>query len=805
MTTVNQNVDTMLNKIDSLNLTGASASAAANTKQEIETLFGEIGTFNEGDAGAEKIAKQIATLQEKIADLEESAQKILENIEEKNADVQKNSKALADAAAKLTDANENFQAQTADAARAATQDAINSYKQGKGETSFKECFNQAFHKRLGGLQGCQTEIQALYDMYDARKGAIDSIAGDIESALNQVDGLESQLQNINATISLLTRTKNIMEQSTVDDAYKNIDTDTNVPIYSGAKADIANALLAKYQSRNITEGDAAKATAGTGVSQEQKDAAANKWLEQKDGTYTSGDRYSAQQNPELMNLRNLVANGMITDLQDSGMNVDEIMTFVSTNWKVGISKQADGTWKIPKGHSSDAWVKEPAFEALTKLVTDSKTAATADDVNQNQLAELQKAVNEDGILKTMYEGGFTFKEAMYTLQTLFPDAGITYQLGDQAGTRTYSLVKDTDSSNGVFSKISTDVLNYWNVGSATATKGDDSTNGEVTKYDPITFQDGNTTYTFLSADALEDGKFDYKDGNNNDLLGSKEGISELLAFDLDGNGKIEGDELKNVVLMANNQQESVGTSKDVDGYKDGSNYKGEGAYTNAVDFHVSYSTAADLGITSIDVSKLQQGTGQGEELGESTRTYDGYQEEYEDINGSSVINTFTVTKGGKNLEGKETLNTASNLETFYGQIANDANAGQATIKASDKDIASAFDDAAGQGSDVIDNVRATLEQLRDSQPVDATYGDITLTEDDVHNITGLAYLNGVRDAARIAAEQHIDKPSDAKDAAEDAVNDYFETRIFGKNGVDEKALAEKKELEDNQNKDIDVE
>ena len=799
MTAINkQNVDTLLDKLDSLNMTGASEKSAASVKSELETLFTDFSTYNEGEEGAKKIEAQIATLQSKIADLEDEAQKILADIEESNEDVNKKSDILADSAAELTDATGEFQQKTAEAARMAARDAIASYKQSSGDTTFAECFNQAFQKRIGGLQGNQQEINNLYKIYEANKAGINSIADEIEAALDKVTGLEAQLQNINATISLLTRTKNIMEQSTIEDAYKNIDTNTEVPIFSGAKAEIANSLLTQYQSRYVTEGDPDIVTA-QGGNVANAEATQNEWLGQKEGTYKSGDRYSAQQNPELMNLRNLVADGMIESLQNSGMNIEEIMTFVSSNWNVGISKNANGSWTIPYGHSSDAWVKEPAYTALADLITNSKKNVTADSVNQTQMAELKKAVEKDGILTTMYEAGFTFKEAMYTLTQLFPDAGVQYDLSEQNGTRTYSKVADNDASVSLYQTIGDQILNYWNVGGTPATEKDPSAGKDPTRTDPIVFQDGNTTYTFLNAEKMEDGTFDYTNGKNNDLLGSERGAEELIAYDYNGDGVIDDNDvdadgnkaLDNLMLMANNQDESVDSKADVDAYKNGP------SYTNSVDFKISYSSARDAGITSIDLSGMM-GTGQGDDIADSTRG-DNYQETYDDINGSSVINTFKIRKDGKEIEGKETLNTAENLETFYGQVAKDANAGQALIDATDEEFNEAYANA--PGSEVIDNVKDRLEDIQDeNKPIDDyEFGDEIFDADTINELTGMTYLMGMRDAARKAAEKNIRDDDKAADASEDAINDYWDEHINGTKGkeeVDIKATEEAKKKEE---------
>ena len=56
MTAINkQNVDTLLENINKLNMTGASEAGAAQVKDQIETLFTDMQTYNEGEEGAKKI------------------------------------------------------------------------------------------------------------------------------------------------------------------------------------------------------------------------------------------------------------------------------------------------------------------------------------------------------------------------------------------------------------------------------------------------------------------------------------------------------------------------------------------------------------------------------------------------------------------------------------------------------------------------------------------------------------------------------------------------------------------------------
>lgn len=128
----------------------------------------------------------------------------------------------------------------------------------------------------------------------------------------------------------------------------------------------------------------------------------------------------------------------------------------------------------------------------------------------------------------MYEAGFTFKEAMYTFTQLFPDAGVQYDLSDQNGTRTYSKVSDNEASGTLYKTIGEQILNYWNVGGSAATEGDDSTSGEVDRFDPMTFQDGNTTYTFLNAEKWKTAHLITQTANKMTYWVQKEALKNFL-------------------------------------------------------------------------------------------------------------------------------------------------------------------------------------------------------------------------------------------------------------------------------------
>lgn len=840
-----QNIDS-LNKYISEN---TSDSGVTYSKNDVERLFAEIEYYNEGEEGAEKLQKQIDTLEKKISSLQDEVEDLQKRIEDADLEVQNSSKDLVDIVGQISSKEIEYQKEVEEAAEKAAEKAIEQYKNSDGSTPFEEIFGAAIEKEMAGLN--LNSVKWLQVLYQEKQGEISTVSSTIQGFLDETHNLQSKLDCTNATINLLTRTKNNMS-STLEGAYKNVDTDGAAAIYSGAKAELANSILEKYQTRNNT--DEVDTAAGTGT-EESKAAGMEKYTALKgDATYTSGDKYSAQQNPELMNLRELVAGGMIDDLQNNyHMSVNEIMEFVSTNWDVGISKTADGeSWRIPKGHSSDAWVKEPAFEALTTLCTDGTKKATAADVNQQQMLEMKSAVEEDDILTEMYKAGFTFKEAMTVLIKTFPDAGISYDYTNQEE-RNYGRVKDTDASGTLYETMANQIWDYWRVGDTEITTEDsDSPSKPPEKYDPITFQQGDTTYTFIT-DRDGDAMFDYNSATDNELLGSQNGIQELLDYDVNGDGVIDANDIMTdengnaiqmlnvdgstrtmtaldaLTLMSNKQTESIANNNDVDGYKEGANYKDKGVYTNQVDFNVTYSSAADLGITSIDVSQLQQGTGNGEELGNSTRTYDGYQEEFEDINGSSIINQFSITTDGskldKNITANETLNTAENLETFYQAVSDQNEKAQATnsqviySRLSTEDVEAAFSDTSwvnesfASVAEQLDGIEENLEQmLEEAKKKEGEQGvpEITVTieeleewcedEKDIIPDVGNIEVEGAKDDEE-ENEEEVDNDGAADDLVPDADDIVVPPAADPIVDVDDI----KKELEDNPNANIPVE
>lgn len=762
------------------------------SRDELQDLFEDTGYFNAGEKGKEQIQKQIDALQAKIDELTEEAEKLSEEIEVKNYEIDGKNDDLADVISQISDKTMQYQQKVKEAARLAARDAVASYNNGNGD-SYEGCYDEAFAKRIREVAGANIgTIKNLYGQYEDLKGQISPVMQEIQTDLDKVKGLQNQLSSTNATINLLTITKNNMSD-TIKGAYENKDLDAKAPVYSGAKAEVADEILADAVAFKGNAGDAPNPDADNQVQertpeqQKQIDDAMAEYAAKNQGTGYNATWYATiSKNPQLQNLSTRINDeGMLQNLQNLGATPDEILTFVMNTWNCGIKRnvQADGTisYVIPNNEGSD----EAVYSKLNALAT-SGTQKTADSIDAQNIEKLQ----EFGLssLDKMYKAGFTFKEAMYVMTKAFPNSGIEYSLSSQTSERNYKIVQDNAQTGTLYKDIAAKILDCWNVGAGISTE-DGSSNIETTRghYDPITFQDGNITYSFIT-DRDNNGKFDYTDGNNNDLLGSKDGISELLAFDYNNDGIIDENDvdddgnkaLDQLTLISNNQIESVGEfgSDDVDGYKDGSDYKGKGAYTNSVDFDVSYTSAAQAGITSIDLRDIKaSGNINGE---------DNVDEGFTDINGSNIINQFTITKDGEEITANETLNTAENLEIFYGQIAD--NAGNISSNITSEQFENAFDDWSISGPeakaayDKLGALADTLEdKLAEAKENDDTDVGLPLEYEQFVELYGAdgrsgEYVHAVKDSAKRASEPYAERKdaTGAADAAEEAFDQVTE-------------------------------
>ncbi|MDD3593928.1 MAG: hypothetical protein PHX18_04805 [Candidatus Gastranaerophilales bacterium] len=184
-------------------------------------------------------------------------------------------------------------------------------------------------------------------------------------------------------------------------------------------------------------------------------------------------------------------------------------------------------------------------------------------------------------------------------------------------TNTFSIPKGHDSAANIFNALVVSLNNYnTNVAFIDELTGEEE--GEevgTTRTDPIGFTYNNTQYEFI-ADKNNDGKFN----NASEFLGAEDGWNEMIAYDADGNGLIEGEELKQLKLL--------GISAD-------------GKY--------SFTSADKAGIDKIDLN-----------------SYNKISEEQ--INNNILEGTYTLSINGEDVDGIQTFDTAKNLENTFANV-----------------------------------------------------------------------------------------------------------------------------------------
>lgn len=134
--------------------------------------------------------------------------------------------------------------------------------------------------------------------------------------------------------------------------------------------------------------------------------------------------------------------------------------------------------------------------------------------------------------------------------------------------------------------------------------------------DPMSFVKDNIKYDFIQ-DRDNDNIFD----DATEFLGAQDGWAEMQAYDTNQDGKIEGDELKEMKIVGVDQT--------------------TGKYT--------FSTADEVGVTSIDLSTYK-------EAGTTKNT------------GDTLDGTFKVNIGGQEVDAEQTTDTQLNLTNKYGSL-----------------------------------------------------------------------------------------------------------------------------------------
>jgi len=394
---------------------------------------------------------------------------------------------------------------------------------------------------------------------------------------------------------------------------------------------------------------------------------------------TGADSYTYD-NKAIQNLGKALDKGLMADLAGAGLSVAQAQDFIVQHFgNANINKNADGSLNIPYGHGAQA---QGVFSKLVKGIKEFgisfKGAENTWDPDKGNTITSNKQIkslseNYETIFASMKEAGFTFKEAMFALfdpeYGIFKDSGVVYDVKKQGNKPNYFIEYGGDDATAkMYQGMAGMIRDIWGVFPATGADASQYDPSETptespdpvpspSRTDPISFSIGgdNNVYSFI-IDRNGDGAF--TDGS--EFVGgdaSTSWLDDLKSLDADGNGILEGDELKNVRLLGTQFVDDAQTATDNNEYtpdKKASDKGFERESTTQVNYTLT--NAADLGITSINLNGLE------EQVGQSTGKYDA--------NGAELFSdqfTFTMEDGSE-VTAKRQDETDAYMNTVYGDV-----------------------------------------------------------------------------------------------------------------------------------------
>ncbi|MBQ7286685.1 MAG: hypothetical protein IJW73_02875, partial [Candidatus Gastranaerophilales bacterium] len=629
------------------------------TDEQLEALY---------TARTEVLAKKVEQYEAKMAELHESIDEI---------DAQ-----LAVAAAEITEAVTNVEDNSNDYAKEMNKRVKNAieaemknyqnHPETIGPQGLKTRITAAVNGAVAGAQGT-TYYAAIQENLDILNGAQNKYSDLIEKSSNWIKQANLLGKRYGATKSAYDLVNATLFQiGSAKGKYTNSDNNTTYPVYDPDKAEFATSILSDKNyiaapTNTAYTGEGGKVTL-TEINEKYK-----KYLNPQ---MTGSDTYSSD-NKAIKQLGGAIKAGLLDDLAQTGLSTKEINQFFATNFSNAHLKLAEnGGLSIPYGHGDQA---QGIFGKLTKfikgyangdaLINNTWDPAKGNTISSNeQIAALQKFI-QYGKLKELANQGFSFQELANLLfnkdSGLFKDTGITYDLEKQAGGANYFMDTVGDKeTNELFTNIRTQIKNIWNVdasrGDGTGPINDDGngdSNGEVNspvsgRTDPISFRIGDTEYSFV----LDKNENDTFDGANEFVGGTGNWLEDLRAL-ADENGKITGDNLKKLKLLATTfTDEGTGNLKNRE---------------HDTKFNYDFVSPEELGITELDINAFLKGDSQTNDLNQEANNWNfGGTGEQTDINGSLVFNDAIgiIFKDGTTGTATRKDDTDAYMDAVYSKV-----------------------------------------------------------------------------------------------------------------------------------------
>ena len=645
------------------NLTGEDIATQTSKLKEIFTRISDNDVSSTEKAhlttAAQKLSGEISTLEGQMEDIEKQ-------IAAKEKEIQKKIKEIADIATKTKKESSEMEDDHYVWVQRCVSDVIYDYSKGKIGRDAVQYEIQSRINRDPNLSEHKNAIDKYISNLNSQESAVKALSDEAADIADKVGSLRQQFGTLSCAKSLIDKT--LGQIGNTETTYTNSDYNSAVPTYSLDKTAIVSNLFTN-EKYNVASTNTAYIAGATEETHNANSLSADKIKEKYKNYFgvaaTSGvDAYSADNKAVKALGKAMDDKNFISDLLNSKMTNGEIVKFMQENFAGAQIKFADdGSLSVPYGHGSDA---QAIFSKFTKFINNDlkdnrglvENVWDKDKGNTLKSNEQLKALgdNYETILKNLAKGNppFSFKEAMYALfdskNGLFKNSGINYNLAEQGSNPTYSIDAAGDTETlAVYKGIAKKIEEYWGVqpsnNSAVKINPYDDKKASVSeRTDPLTFTKDGVEYAFIID----------RDGNNaitdtTELLGAKEGTSwleDLKSLDLDGDGKLTGEELKNLKVLKSDYKDNAKTTM-----KDGKYLR-----ETINDINYTVTDAAKLGIEEIDLTNLE------EKVGVSTGKFD--------INGSEIFeDNFTFKMNGEEITASRKDDTSEFMKTVYGDAA----------------------------------------------------------------------------------------------------------------------------------------
>lgn len=593
-----------------------------DAKAALQDLFDDT-YFNGGQDSIDGIEKEIKELEKQIDGWQTKLDGYEKQLKDLEDNVKNKSKELSDVISNINDETRAFEEDQKRYVDEAIAAAVKQTKSKNNPPQINTTFEREFKLAIEGMPVGSTVIDALYDEEGILSGTVEDLFSQIDGIANQAKGVMNQVTNVKATINLLNQTKNNMSAQ-VESLYQNKNNDSKIPVYSYEKetivSDIAKDLGIDLKEKSTGQ----QVTDATGGTRDEKTIKnlTDQLKALGNASTGTGDSYAAGNGNQMMdnlatavfgknkNATTVQEDSIVYQLAKAGASNTEIMDLLASTFSgVHITKDSNGTYSIPYGHGDGT-----ARRIYGAVLSVANNTAGIPEPIQPPAGDPKLLEQASGVVDKLAASGFTFKEAMYALDQLFPGLDIGYSLGEQSD---YPQGVVRFSANESYTPLAEKIKGYtgadgvWKDSKVIQDRAVENKPQPTKRTDPISVKDGNSRFYFMADDG--NGQYD----GVTDMLGYENGMEDFQAKygEYIKDGVISGDALNNIMVMkleeVDNHDGSVGVKQ-------------------------SFMSAADAGITEINLNDKP-----------ATDDYN--------INNSNIQNTFTVTMNGQKKTGEQAM------------------------------------------------------------------------------------------------------------------------------------------------------